>query len=181
MKTLLAFLLLIHLIHGLGTWKLYSKAGCKSWEAFIPIYSIIILIKIINRPRWWIILLILPVINVIMIPVIWVELSRSFGKNNYLDTLLSILTLGFYNYYLNYFVNVEYVTNRDTNPKSSNGEWTSSLIFAIVAAIEVYLSLPSLYLLSLVQPIKLSLAPNEVISEPKPITPKILPLFLSLI
>ena len=94
--------------------------------------------KIINRPRWWIILLILPVINVIMIPVVWVELSRSFGKNSYLDTLLSVLTLGFYNYYLNYFVNIEYVTNRNTNPKSSNGEWTSSLIFAIVAATVIH-------------------------------------------
>ena len=134
MENLLFFLLIIHLIHGLGTWKLYSKAGYKSWEAFIPIYSIIILMKIINRPKWWIFLLILPVINVIIIPVIWVELSRSYGKNNYVDTLLSVLTLGFYNYYLNYFVSVEYINNRDTNPKSSNGEWTSSLIFAIVAA-----------------------------------------------
>ena len=134
MKPLLTIFLLIHLIHGLGTWKLYSRAGYKSWEAFIPIYSIIILMKIINRPKWWIFLLILPVINVIMIPVIWIELSRSYGKNNYIDTLLSVLTLGFYNYYLNYFVSVEYINNRDTNPKSSNGEWTSSLIFAIVAA-----------------------------------------------
>ena len=134
MKTLIIVLFIVHLIHGLGTWKLYSKAGYKSWEAFIPVYSIIILMKIINRSRWWIILLTLPVINVIMIPVVWVELSRSFGKNSYLDTLFSIITLGFYNYYLNYFAKVEYIVNRDLNPKSSNGEWTSSLIFAIVAA-----------------------------------------------
>ena len=134
MKTLLVFLFIIHVIHGLGTWKLYSKAGYKLWEAFIPVYSIIILIKIVNRSRWWIVLLALPVINAIMIPVLWVELSRSFGKNTYLDTFLSIVSLGFYNYYLNYFSDVEYVANRDINPKSSNGEWTSSLIFAIVAA-----------------------------------------------
>ena len=134
MKTLILFLFIVHIIHGLGTWKLYSKAGYKSWEAFIPIYSIIILMNIINRSKWWIILLTLPVINVIMVPVVWVELSRSFGKNSYLDTLLSIITLGFYNYYLNYFTKVKYVENRGLNPKSSNGEWTSSLIFAIVAA-----------------------------------------------
>ena len=134
MKTILLILFIVNLIHGLGTWKLYTKAGYKSWQSFIPIYSIFILMKIINRSRWWIILLTLPVINVIMIPVVWVELSRSFGKNSYLDTVLSIVTLGFYNYYLNYFTKVKYVENRDLNPKSSNGEWTSSLIFAIVAA-----------------------------------------------
>jgi hypothetical protein len=86
MKTLLVILFIVHLIHGLGTWKLYSKAGYKAWEAFTPIYSIIILMKIINRSKWWIILLTLPVINAIMIPVLWVELSRSFGKNTYNST-----------------------------------------------------------------------------------------------
>ncbi len=77
------FLLLIaiQLIHGLGTWKLYQKAGRKSWEAFVPIYNAIVLMKIINRPVSWTLLLFFPVINLILIPVIWIETLRSFGKN----------------------------------------------------------------------------------------------------
>ena len=131
-------LLIINLIHGIGTWKLYSKAGFKWWYALIPIVNIYFLLKIINRPIWWFLLIFIPVINVIIIPVIWVEISRSFQKNSYVDTSLSIISLGFYNYYLNYFTNVEYVQNRDTNPKSSNGEWTSSIIFAVIAATFVH-------------------------------------------
>ena len=80
----------------------------------------------------------MPVLNTIIIPVIWVELSRSFKKNSYTDTFLSICTLGFYNYYLNYFETIEYVEDRDINPKSSNGEWTSSIIFAVIAATFVH-------------------------------------------
>ena len=44
------FILIIQLIHGLGTWKLYVKAGRKAWEAFILVYNAIVLMKIINRP-----------------------------------------------------------------------------------------------------------------------------------
>src|SRR5690606_29652960 len=114
----LIFILIIQVIHGLGTWKLYQKAGRQAWEAFVPVYNGVILMKIINRPWWWVILLLLPIVKLIMSIVIWVETSRSFGKNTYIDTFLGVVTLGFYNYYLNYFANVEHVKNRDLHPKS---------------------------------------------------------------
>lgn len=134
----LLFILVIQIIHGLGTWKLYQKAGRQAWEAFVPVYNAIILMKIINRPWWWVILLFLPIVNLIMFMVVWVETARSFGKNSYTDTFLAIVTLGFYNYYLNYFTDVQYVENRSIKPKSSSGEWTSSILFAIVAATIVH-------------------------------------------
>jgi signal peptidase I len=132
------FFLIIQIIHGLGTWKLYVKAGRQAWEAFIPVYNAVVLMKIINRSVWWTILLFLPIINLIMFPVVWVETARSFGKNTTLDTFLAVLTLGFYNYYLNYFVDVEYIKDRSLHPKSSSGEWVSSILFAIVAATIVH-------------------------------------------
>jgi len=126
------FFLVIQLIHGLGTWKLYTKAGHNGWQAFVPIYNGIVLMKIINRPGWWVALLFIPVINVIMFIVIWVEITRSFGKNNYIDTVLSVVTLGFYSYYLNYFTDVKHVENRSLITKSSLGEWVSSILFAML-------------------------------------------------
>ncbi len=134
----LIFFLIIQIIHGLGTWKLYQKAGRKAWEAFVPVYNGVVLMKIINRPWWWVILLFLPIVNLIMLMVVWVETARSFGKNTYLDTFLAIVTLGFYNYYLNYVADVSYVENRSLMPKSGSGEWTSSILFAIVAATIVH-------------------------------------------
>ena len=134
----LIFLLIIQVIHGLGTWKLYQKAGRQAWEAFVPIYNGIVLMKIINRPWWWVILLFLPIVNIIMLMVVWVETARSFGKNTYLDTLLAIASLGLYNYYLNYMADIAYVENRSLMPKSGSGEWTSSILFAIVAATIVH-------------------------------------------
>lgn len=132
------FILIVQVIHFLGTWKLYVKAGRKAWEAAIPIYNGIVLMKIINRPWWWVPLLFIPIINLLMFPVVWVETIRSFGKNSLLDTWLVILTLGFYIYYINYTQDVTYIEDRDLKPRTGLGEWVSSIVFAIVAATFVH-------------------------------------------
>ncbi len=130
----LIFILAIQVIHFLGTWKLYVKAGRKAWEAAIPIYNAIVLMQIINRPKWWVILLFIPIINLLMFPVIWVETIRSFGKNSLTDTWLVLLTLGFYTYYINYALDVDHIKDRSLQPTTMAGEWVSSIVFAVVAA-----------------------------------------------
>ena len=132
------FFLVVQVIHGLATWKLYVKAGRQAWEAFVPVYNAVILMKIINRPWWWTILLFVPIVNLIMFPVIWVETARSFGKNTAIDTFLAVITLGFYNFYLNYATDVSYIEDRSLHPKTGLGDWVSSILFAIVAATLVH-------------------------------------------
>lgn len=132
------FFLIVQVIHFAGTWKLYVKAGRKSWEAIIPVYNAIVLMKILKRPTWWVILLFIPIINLLMFPVIWVETVRSFGKHKTLDSVLAVITLGFYIYYLNYVADVNYVENRSLKSRTEVGEWVSSIVFAIVAATLVH-------------------------------------------
>lgn len=128
------FFLAVQVIHFLGTWKLYVKAGRKAWEAAVPVYNAIVLMQIINRPKWWVVLLFIPIVNLIMFPVVWVETLRSFGKNSTVDTILGVVTLGFYVYYVNYFENVSYIQNRSIKPKTEAGETVSSILFAVVVA-----------------------------------------------
>ena len=130
--------LVVQVIHFLGTYKLYHRAGRRGWEAIIPIYNAVVLLRIINRPIWWVILLFIPIVNLIMFPVIWVETVRSFGKHSFKDTLLAVLTLGFYIFYLNYFSKVSHVSERSLQPKTQLGEWVGSILFAIVAATIVH-------------------------------------------
>lgn len=134
----LIFILILQLVHFLGTWKLYIKAGRKAWEAGVPIYNAIVLMKIINRPWWWTILLFIPIVNLIMFPVVWVETIRSFGRNSTTDTVLVLLTLGLYIYYINYTQDVTYIEERSLKPRTSAGEWVSSILFAVVAATIVH-------------------------------------------
>ncbi|WP_026914820.1 signal peptidase I [Christiangramia portivictoriae] len=132
------FFLIIQVVHFLGTWKLYQRAGRKAWEAAIPVYNAIVLMQIINRPKWWVILFFIPIVNLIIIPVTWVETIRSFGRNSTTETFAVILTLGFYIYYINYATNDPYIVDRDLKPRTEVGEWISSILFAVIAATIVH-------------------------------------------
>ena len=132
------FFLVIQVIHFAGTWKLYLRANRKAWEAAIPIYNAVILMKIIKRPKWWVILLFIPVINQLMFPIVWIETARSFGFNKRKDTALVLLTLGFYLFFINYATNSTYKLNRSLKPRTALGEWVSSIAFAIIAATLVH-------------------------------------------
>jgi signal peptidase I len=130
--------LIFQVIHFLGTWKIYVAAGRQAWEAGIPIYSTIVLMKIINRPTWWTILLFTPVINLIMLPVVWIETLRSVGKNSTLDTILGVATFGFYIYYVNYTQPLNHISDRSLKPISQVGDFISSVAFAVVVATLVH-------------------------------------------
>ena len=139
-QAFLLFFLIVQVIHFLGTWKLYIKAGRNAWEAAIPVYNAVILMKIINRPKewYWVILLFIPIVQLIVFPVIWVETIRSFGRTSRTETILVIVTLGFYIYYVNYMLDVEYVHDRSLQPRTPAGEWIASILFAVVAATLVH-------------------------------------------
>ena len=132
------FILGIQAVHFLGTYRLYIKAGRKGWEALVPIYNAVVLMQIIRRPKWWVILLFIPIINLMMFPAVWVETLRSFGRTKWVDTLLVILTLGLYLFVINYDSKTTYDKDRDLNSKSWFGEWISALMFAVIAATLVH-------------------------------------------
>ena len=119
-----------------GTQKLFVLAGISSWKSLIPIYNIINLLNVINRPKWWIILVFIPVINLIMIPVIWVELAKRFNHNSRLDRILVIITFGLYLFYISYISKrTKYIIDISfSNFEKSIG----SLVFAVVIATIVH-------------------------------------------
>ena len=73
-----------------GSYKLFNLAGVAGWKALIPFYNIIKYLDIIKRPRWWTILVFIPVINLLMIPVIWIEFIKTFNHSTKSDRILII-------------------------------------------------------------------------------------------
>ena len=59
-------------------WKIFSKAGQPGWAAIIPIYNCIVWCKIVGRPAWWVLLLLIcfPIFLIILS----IDLAKSFGK-----------------------------------------------------------------------------------------------------
>ena len=79
------FFVVVQLIHFLGTWKLYKAAGKSAWQAAVPLYNAVVLMGIIKRPKWWVLLLFIPIVNLIIFPVLWVGILKSFGKTTAKD------------------------------------------------------------------------------------------------
>jgi len=63
-----------------GFWKVFTKAGKPGWAVIIPIYNIIVLLEITGKPIWWFLLLLLPIVNIVIIIMVYHALSLSFGK-----------------------------------------------------------------------------------------------------
>ena len=61
-------------------WKIFTKAGQPGWASIIPIYNLIVVLQIVGRPIWWIILLLIPLVNLIIGIILIIDLSKSFGK-----------------------------------------------------------------------------------------------------
>lgn len=72
------FLVIILMI--VAHWKIFVKAGQPGWAIFVPIYSLIVFLKIIKKEWTAMFLLFIPFYNfVVMIQ--WVnQLSKAFGK-----------------------------------------------------------------------------------------------------
>ena len=132
----LLFFLSYNLLIFAGSQRLFKLAGVDSWKSLIPIYNIVKHLEIINRPKWWVILVFIPIINLLMIPVIWVEFIKRFNHNSKLDRVLVITTLGLYLFYVSY---VSKRTKYVDNISFSNFERSlGSLVFAVVIATIVH-------------------------------------------
>ena len=79
-NSILNILLLFYLITIEAQWKIFKKAGRKGWESLIPIYNTIIFLQICQKPVWWIILLLIPIVNIIVAIMIYNGLSKAFDK-----------------------------------------------------------------------------------------------------
>ena len=64
-----------------GAWKMFEKAGKPGWAAIIPIYNIIVILEICGRPIWWILLLLIPCVNIVIAVIMWIDVAKSFGKS----------------------------------------------------------------------------------------------------
>lgn len=76
----LVFILAIVVLVIAGNWKVFVKAGHPGWACIIPIYNYYIYCKIVGRPGWWVILLLIPYLNFIFFIILMLDLAKSFAK-----------------------------------------------------------------------------------------------------
>lgn len=93
---------IIFLLVVIGLWRIFEKADQPGWAAIIPIYNLYIVLKIIGRPWWWLLLMLIPFVNIVISIIVAIDLAKSFGKDAaygiillWLFSVIGYIVLGF--------------------------------------------------------------------------------------
>jgi hypothetical protein len=79
-----------------GFWKTFEKAGKPGWAAIIPIYNLVVLVQISGKPIWYLVLLLIPCVNLIGMVLVGIGVARNFGKSDAFGVGLGLLGAVFY-------------------------------------------------------------------------------------
>src|SRR5689334_12229068 len=79
--TMMLFFLAIAVVAIIGVWKVFTKAGQPGWAAIVPIYNLYILLQIAGRPAWWILLMLIPFVNLVISIMIAMDVAKAFGQS----------------------------------------------------------------------------------------------------
>ncbi|MEM6628971.1 MAG: signal peptidase I [Bacteroidota bacterium] len=140
--TLLLYLLIgisVSLIIRIGLWGLFRKAGQKGWKALIPIYSDYIWIQLIGKPKWWIVLTLIPLVRTLVKITMNIELANAFGRYTFWDHLQAVILPFFFFPKIGWHTPNTYLgpleTHKNVPAKSGFREWADAFLYAGVAAL----------------------------------------------
>lgn len=74
-----------------GWWLIFSKAGRPGWGAIIPIYNVYLMCKIAGRPGWWLLLFLIPIVNIVIAIMVGIDIAKGFAKSAAFGVGLALL------------------------------------------------------------------------------------------
>ncbi len=119
-----------------GLWGIFNKSGYKGWMTIVPFYNLYIWLRIIKKPLWWYIFLLIPFIDVFVLLLMVVEICKCFKKYSLGAQALGVLFPFIYLPYLGFSEKESYL-DPDKRPmikKTVIREWVDAIIFAVIAA-----------------------------------------------
>lgn len=90
------FGLLVAVVTIAAMWKVFSKAGEPGWAAIIPIYNTFVLLRVAQKPWWWLLLFLIPIVNFFVLIAVSVAVAEKFGKGAGFGIGLALLPMIFY-------------------------------------------------------------------------------------
>jgi hypothetical protein len=92
--TFLIVWLAIVVICIIGIWKVFAKAGQPGWASLVPFYNAYIMLKIAGRPGWWLVLFLIPLVNIVIGLIVAIDIAKSFGQSAVFGVILLFFLSG---------------------------------------------------------------------------------------
>jgi len=61
-------------------WRVFDKAGQPGWACLVPIYNAYVMLKVAGKPGWWLLLMLIPVVNIVIFILVYLAIAANFGK-----------------------------------------------------------------------------------------------------
>ncbi|MCC6369691.1 MAG: hypothetical protein IT236_01665 [Bacteroidia bacterium] len=119
-----------------GMAKLFAKAGEAAWKAYVPVYNFYVLAKLMGKPSWWCLIMIVPGVNIIMYGVYGFNVARAFNKPSNQDLLFASLLPYIFFVKIGMDTTAKFVglDKFKIEPSSIIRNWIDPVIFAVIAA-----------------------------------------------
>src|SRR5438045_1010635 len=59
-------------------WTVFTKAGKPGWACLIPIYNGWVLCEIAGKPGWWVLLMVIPFVNIVISIIVHIGIAERF-------------------------------------------------------------------------------------------------------
>lgn len=127
-------LLVIASFYGLS--KLFVKAGLEAWKAYVPVYNFYVLAKLLDKPSWWCLIMIVPGVNIIMYGVYGFNVARAFNKPSNNDLLFASILPYIFFVKIGHDETAKFVglNKFKIEPSKLIKNWVDPIIFAVIAA-----------------------------------------------
>jgi hypothetical protein len=90
----LLFWLAVVVVVIVGGWKVFEKAGQPGWAIVVPFYNAYIMLKIAGRPGWWLLLYLIPLVNIAIAIIVAIDVAKAFGQSAVFGFFLLFLLSG---------------------------------------------------------------------------------------
>ena len=130
------YVLILSVLMGVSTWKLFQKMGYSPLVAFVPFYNYWHILKETKNPKWWVVFAYFPIVGTIMISIFHLFLMEKFGKRSFIQKILTIFLPFVYMAMVNYSskTELEEIDEDDDEIKKESlpGALTYAVVFATV-------------------------------------------------
>ncbi len=79
-----------------GQWRMFEKAGMPGWATIVPFYGVTKMLQMVNYPLWWIVLMLIPGVNMVLAVMLAYRLARVFGHGAWFTVGMIFLPFIFY-------------------------------------------------------------------------------------
>jgi len=85
------FVVLVYCYMAFSLQTIGKKLGAKdTWMAWIPIVNIYFMCLLAGKPGWWLVLFLIPLVNIVINIIVWMAIAENRGKPSWIGILIIV-------------------------------------------------------------------------------------------